>query len=126
LGARTWLPPAARGAAFFLGEANVYAIVATGGKQYRVERGQRLEVERLAAEPGSQIDLSDVLLVADGEQVTVGQPTVPGARVVAEVLGERKGKKIIVFKYKAKVRYRRKTGHRQWISRLLVRDIVTG
>ena len=80
----------------------------------------------LAAEPGSQIDLSDVLLVADGEQVTVGQPTVPGARVVAEVLGERKGKKIIVFKYKAKVRYRRKTGHRQWISRLLVRDIVTG
>ncbi|HVG96087.1 MAG TPA: 50S ribosomal protein L21 [Chloroflexota bacterium] len=104
----------------------MYAIVATGGKQYRVERGQRLEVERLAAEPGSQIDLSDVLLVADGEQVTVGQPTVPGARVVAEVLGERKGKKIIVFKYKAKVRYRRKTGHRQWISRLLVRDIVTG
>ena len=104
----------------------MYAIVATGGKQYRVERGQRLEVERLAAEPGSQIDLSDVLLVADGEQVTVGQPTVPGARVVAEVLGERKGKKIIVFKYKAKVRYRRKTGHRQKLSRLLVRDIVTG
>jgi large subunit ribosomal protein L21 len=104
----------------------VYAIVATGGKQYRVERGQRLEVERLEAEPGSQIDLSDVLLVADGEQVTVGQPTVPGARVVAEVLGEHKGKKIIVFKYKAKVRYRRKTGHRQKLSRLLVRDIVTG
>jgi large subunit ribosomal protein L21 len=104
----------------------VYAIVATGGKQYRVERGQRLEVERLAAEPGSQIDLSDVLLVADGERVTVGQPTVPGARVVAEVLGEFKGKKIIVFKYKAKVRYRRKTGHRQKLSRLLVRDIVTG
>ena len=104
----------------------MYAIVATGGKQYRVERGQRLEVERLEAEPGSQIDLSDVLLVADGEQVTVGQPTVPGARVVAEVLDEHKGKKIIVFKYKAKVRYRRKTGHRQKLSRLLVRDIVTG
>jgi large subunit ribosomal protein L21 len=109
----------------FWGDSNVYAIVATGGKQYRVERGQRLEVERLAAEPGSQIDLPEVLLVADGDQITVGQPTVPGARVVAEVIGETKGKKIVVFKYKAKVRYRRKTGHRQRLSRLVVRDIVT-
>jgi large subunit ribosomal protein L21 len=104
----------------------VYAIVATGGKQYRVEQGQRLEVERLAAEPGSTVELPEVLLVADGERVTVGQPTVPGARVVAEVLGEVKGKKLVVFKYKAKVRYRRKTGHRQRLSRLVVRDIVAG
>ena len=103
----------------------MYAIVATGGKQYRVERGQRLDVERLSAEPGSQIDLSEVLLVADGEQVTVGQPTVPGARVVAEVLGEKRSKKLIVFKYKAKVRYRRRNGHRQRLSQLVVRDIVT-
>jgi large subunit ribosomal protein L21 len=102
----------------------VYAIVATGGKQYRVEPGQRLEVETIAGEPGSQIELGEVLLVADGENVTVGQPTVPGARVVAELLGEAKGKKIIVFKYKNKVRYRRKTGHRQKYSRLMVRDIV--
>ncbi|MGH2356230.1 MAG: 50S ribosomal protein L21 [Chloroflexota bacterium] len=103
----------------------MYAIVATGGKQYRVEPGQRLEVEKLTVEPGSRIELPEVLLVADGDNVTVGQPTVPGARVVAEVLGETKGKKVIVFKYKAKVRYRRKTGHRQRYSRLVVRDIVT-
>lgn len=103
----------------------MYAIVATGGKQYRVEPGQRLEVEMLAGEPGGRLELSDVLLISDGDNITVGQPTVPGARVVAEMLGETKGKKIIVFKYKAKARYRRKTGHRQHYSRLLVRDIVT-
>jgi len=103
----------------------VYAIVATGGKQYRVEPGQRLDVDKLAAEPGSRIDLGAVLLVSDGANVTVGQPTVAGARVVAQVLDEIKGKKIIVFKYKSKVRYRRKTGHRQRYSRVLVRDIVT-
>ena len=103
----------------------MYAIVATGGRQFRVEPGQRLEVEKLPAERGSQIELSEVLLIGDGEHVTVGQPTVPGARVVAEVLGEAKGKKIVVFKYKAKVRYRRKTGHRQRYSRIVVRNIVT-
>jgi large subunit ribosomal protein L21 len=103
----------------------MYAIVATGGKQYRVEPGQRLEIDKLAAEPGSQVDLGEVLLVSDGDNVTVGQPTVAGARVVAEVLGEAKGKKIVVFKYKSKVRYRRKTGHRQRYSRVVVRDIVT-
>jgi large subunit ribosomal protein L21 len=108
------------------GETIVYAIVATGGKQYRVAPGQRLEVERIAAEPGSRVELPDVLLVADGEAITVGQPTVPGARVVAEVLGETKGKKIVVFKFKAKSRYRRKTGHRQRYSRLVVRDILVG
>jgi large subunit ribosomal protein L21 len=107
------------------GETIVYAIVATGGKQYRVEPGQHLDVERLIGEPGSQVELPEVLLVADGDVVTVGQPTVPGARVVAELLDQAKGKKIIVFKYKSKVRYRRKTGHRQQISRLVVRDIVT-
>ena len=103
----------------------MYAIVATGGKQYRVEPGQRLDVDKLAVEPGSRIDLGEVLMVHDGTNVTVGQPTVAGARVVAEVLGEVKGKKIIVFKYKSKVRYRRKTGHRQRYSRVVVRDIVT-
>jgi len=103
----------------------VYAIVATGGKQYRVEPGQRLEIEKLDAAGGSQIELGEVLLVADGDNVTVGQPTVPGARVVADVVGEVKGRKIIIFKYKNKVRYRRKTGHRQRYSRVVVRDIVT-
>ena len=78
------------------------------------------------AEPGSRVELNEVLLVSDGDTVKVGSPTVAGAVVVAEVVEHGKGKKVINFKYKAKVRYRRKTGHRQWISRLLVRDIVTG
>ncbi len=104
----------------------MFAVVATGGKQYRVEPGQRLEVEKLAAEPGSRVELTDVLMVGDGERVTIGQPTVPGARVIAEVLGQKKGKKITVFKFKSKVRYRRKTGHRQQYTELLVRDIVAG
>ena len=80
----------------------------------------------MAAQPGDLIELSDILLVSDGGEVTVGSPNVANALVVVEVLDHGRGKKVINFKYKAKVRYRRKTGHRQWISRLLVRDIVTG
>ena len=104
----------------------MYAIVATGGRQYRVEPGQRLEIEKVPAESGTQIELGDVLLVGDGENITVGTPTIPGARVLADVLGEVKGKKIIVFKYKNKVRYRRKTGHRQRYSRLQIKEIQHG
>ena len=104
----------------------VYAIVATGGRQYRVEPGQRLEIEKVSAESGTEIELGDVLLVGDGENITVGTPTIPGARVLADVLGEVKGKKIIVFKYKNKVRYRRKTGHRQRYSRLQIKEIQHG
>jgi large subunit ribosomal protein L21 len=104
----------------------VYAIVATGGRQYRVEPGQRLDIQKQAAEAGSEIELGEVLLIGDGETITVGQPTVAGARVTADVLGEIKGKKIIVFKYKNKVRYRRKTGHRQRYMRLRIKEIHNG
>jgi large subunit ribosomal protein L21 len=103
----------------------VYAIVATGGRQYRVEPGMRLEVEKLNVEPGSEAELGEVLLIGDGDTVTVGQPTIAGARVLIDVLGEVKGKKIIIFKYKNKVRYRRKTGHRQRYHRIAIKDIVT-
>ena len=109
------------------GSVSVYAVVETGGKQYRVTKGQSLLVERLDGAQGETIELSRVLLVADGDNMTVGQPTVPGARVVATVSTEReKAPKIIVFKYKRKVRYRRKRGHRQIHTRLFIRDIVTG
>ena len=81
-------------------------------------------MERLAAEEGSTIELDRVLLVADGEKVTVGTPTVEGAKVIAEVLAEGKGEKIIVFKYKPKVHYRKKTGHRQIYTRLAIKEIV--
>lgn len=102
----------------------MYAVIETGGKQYKVEPGATLQVERLPAEVGSTIQLDRVLLLADGDAVHVGQPTVPGARVVAEVVAQEKGEKIIVFRYKRKVRYRRKTGHRQLLTRLRIKEIA--
>lgn len=107
----------------------MYAVIQSGGKQYRVQPGQLLELELLkgvSTERGAQVELDRVLMVDTDDEVKVGRPTVEGARVVAEVLGEIKGPKITVFKYKAKVRYRRKTGHRQRYTRVRVKDIITG
>jgi len=104
----------------------IYAVVRTGGKQHRVEPNQLLDVERLPAAVGDTVELLDVLLVADGEEVTVGQPTVAGARVIAEVVEHGREKKIVVFKYKAKTRYRKKIGHRQAYTRLAIRQILSG
>lgn len=106
------------------GGNGIYAIVRTGGKQYKVAPGDTVEVERLSAEEGSTIELDDVLLVADEKGTKVGEPTVAGAKVIAEVLGEKRDRKIIVFKYKPKVRYRRKKGHRQIHTRLAIKEIV--
>jgi large subunit ribosomal protein L21 len=91
----------------------MYAVIATGGKQYRVQPGETIEIEKLAAQAGGTIEFGEVLLVADGENVRVGQPTLSGAKVTAEVLGDRKGEKLIVYKYRRRKGYRRKTGHRQ-------------
>ena len=102
----------------------IYAIIETGGKQYRVNPGQTIDVERLEVAEGNTVELERVLLIADGERVVVGTPTVGGAKVVATAQGEGKGKKIIVFKYKHKVRYRKKTGHRQLYTRLVIDKIV--
>src|ERR1700730_10732712 len=104
----------------------MYAVVRTGGKQYSVREGQQLDVEKLAGIEGDRIELTDVLLIGDGENLTVGSPTVPGARVITEVLGQNRAKKVIIFKYKRKTRYRRKLGHRQPFTRLAVREIVAG
>jgi len=101
-----------------------YAIVQTGGKQYKVSPGETIDVERLPATAGSTIELDQVLLVADGKKVKVGTPTVKGAKVIAEIIGDGKGKKVIVFKYKPKVRYRRMKGHRQSYTRLAIKEIV--
>jgi large subunit ribosomal protein L21 len=91
----------------------MYAVIATGGKQYRVQPGETIEIEKLAAQAGGTVEFAEVLLVADGENVRVGQPTLSGAKVTAEVLGERLGEKLIVYKYRRRKGYRRKTGHRQ-------------
>ncbi len=104
----------------------MYAVIRTGGKQYTVHEGDTLDVESLRAEPGEEVELGEVLMVGDGAEVRIGRPLVEGARVVAGVVEHGKGKKIIVFKYKSKTRYRRKTGHRQQFTRLAIKQIVAG
>ena len=101
-----------------------YAIVETGGKQYKVAAGQKIDVDYLGVDEGKEVELPRVLLIADGKGTTVGSPTIEGAKVVATCQGEGKGDKIIVFKYKPKVRYRRKVGHRQRYTRLEIKKIV--
>ena len=102
----------------------IYAIIETGGKQYKVTPGQTIDVERLNVTEGNTIELDKVLLIAEGEEVTVGKPTVDGAKVIATSQGEHKSQKVIVFKYKPKVRYQKKTGHRQLHTRLVIDKIV--
>ena len=104
--------------------AQTYAIVETGGKQYKVASGQKVDVDRLAVAEGEDVELSRVLLIADGEDTIIGSPTIDGAKVIATCLGEKKGDKIIVFKYKPKVRYRRKKGHRKLYATLEIKEIV--
>jgi len=101
----------------------MYAVVTTGGKQYRVEAGTELSVERLAADAGSSVTFDRVLLVGDGDTVTVGTPTVDGASVSGTVLGETRGPKLVIFKFKQKVKYRRTTGHRQHMTRVRIDEI---
>jgi large subunit ribosomal protein L21 len=102
----------------------VYAVVKTGGKQYRVEEGRAIKVERLAGEPGDTVELGEVLLMGEGADVTVGAPFIEGARVVGTIAEQGRSKKIVVFRYKAKTRQRKKTGHRQHFTRVLVSDIL--
>lgn len=103
----------------------IYAIVRSGGKQYRVEPEQLIDVDSLPAEVGSTVEMTDVLLIAGNGAVKIGQPVLEGARIIAEVVEQGRGPKIIVFKYKPKTRYRRRRGHRQGYTRLVVRQILT-
>lgn len=102
----------------------MYAIIRDRGMQYRVEEGQVVEVARLNAEPGSQVELGEVLLVGGSDQTLVGAPLVAGAKVFGRVIGNVKGEKIVVFHYKNKKRYRRRTGHRQELTRVAISQIV--
>ena len=103
----------------------IYAIVRSGGKQYRVEVGSKIDVEKLRAAEGDTVELADVLLLADGAQVTAGNPLVAGAKVTAQVVEQGRGPKKVVFKYKAKVRARKRTVHRQAYTRLLIEQIAS-
>ncbi len=91
----------------------MYAVIATGGKQYRVQPGEIIRVEKLEAAAKASVTFDQVLLVADGENVQIGAPTVAGAKVTAEVVQNGRGEKLIIYKYRRRKGYRRKTGHRQ-------------
>ena len=102
-----------------------YAVFKTGGKQYRVRPGDTLDVELLPNEVDSLAEFGDVLAVSRDGELTVGSPNVAGAKVIAQVQSHYKDRKLMVYKYKAKTRYRRKRGHRQSYTRLVIQDILT-
>lgn len=101
----------------------MYAVLATGGKQYRVTEGDVIFVEKLNAEVDATVELNEVLAVETEEGIKIGTPVVEGAKVIAKVAAQGKAKKVIVFKYKAKKDYRRKNGHRQPYTKLVVEKI---
>jgi large subunit ribosomal protein L21 len=102
----------------------MYAVVETGGKQYRAAPGEFVDVERLPAEVGEKVTLDRVLMIADGQNVTVGRPTVEGAEVVATVVAQRRHRKVLYFHYVPKKRERKKRGHRQYYTRLRIEQIA--
>ncbi len=101
-----------------------YAIFRTGGKQYRVKPGDILDVEKLPLSVGSVAEFDDVLAVSDNGEVKFGSPVLPGIKILAQVQSQYKDTKILIFKYLAKKRHRRKKGHRQQYTRLLIQDIL--
>ena len=101
----------------------MFAVLRTGGKQYKVQKDDVIKVEKLEAEAGKTIDLNEVLFLSDGKKATIGAPLVKGASVKAEVLEQKKDKKIVVFKKKRRQNYRRTKGHRQQVTILRIKDI---
>jgi large subunit ribosomal protein L21 len=100
-----------------------YAIIKTGGRQFRVEEGDTVDVDRLDVEPGKTATFGDVLLFADGKDVSHGNPIISGAKVTAEVVEQRKDKKIVAFKYKRRKGYHRTVGHRRKLTRIKIKTI---
>ncbi len=102
----------------------MFAVIKSGGRQYKVSVGEKLEVNRLPVEEGEQVEIGEVLLISDADQTMIGAPFVDNAKVVATVGGHPRGKKLIVFKYKSKKRYRHRRGHRQELTVLTIDDII--
>lgn len=102
----------------------MFAVIKTGGKQYIVEPGKKLKIEKLDAPEGERVFFNEVLLVAKGREVEVGTPVIKGAQVEAKVLKQARARKMIVFRYNAKTRYRKKKGHRQHFTEVEVEKIV--
>jgi len=103
----------------------MYAVVTTGNRQYRVSPGDRIDVEKLAGAVGDTVALTHVQLVGQGAEVTIGTPVVPGVRVEAQIVEQKRGKKIIIFKHRRRKGYRRKQGHRQSLTSLKITGIYT-
>ncbi|WP_428243814.1 50S ribosomal protein L21 [Gynuella sp.] len=101
----------------------MYAVIVSGGKQYRVEEGQRLKLEKIEAETGKSIDFDKVLMVADGEKINIGQPVVEGAKVTAEVLSQGRHKKVKILKFKRRKHQMKQMGHRQWYTEVKITGI---
>lgn len=101
----------------------MYAIVRTGGRQYRVEEGRYVDVEKLPYEEGDEVTLSEVLLVGDGDNTQIGQPTVAGATIKATVMQQWRDRKLVVYKYNQRTNYRRKKSHRHHYTRLMIDTI---
>ena len=101
----------------------MYAVVATGGKQYRINEGDRIRVEKLNGDTGDKVVLDRVLMLGEGEKSKIGSPILEGAKVKAEIVDQYRGEKIVVFKYKKRKNYRRKMGHRQSYTDLRIEKI---
>ncbi|ASP38907.1 50S ribosomal protein L21 [Bacterioplanes sanyensis] len=102
----------------------MYAVVVTGGKQYRVEEGQTLKVEKLEVETGAAVELEKVLLIGNGDDVKIGAPVVDGAKVTAEVVGHGRHKKVKILKFKRRKHHMKQMGHRQWFTELKITSIA--
>jgi large subunit ribosomal protein L21 len=127
-GFRLPIPPiyGIMGGFFSPGKTMAYAIIRTGGRQFRVAEGDTIDVDLLDVEPGKTATFGDVLLFADGKDVTQGNPVIAGAKVTAEVLEQRKDKKVIAFKYKRRKGYHRTVGHRRKLTRVKIKSIAAG
>jgi large subunit ribosomal protein L21 len=102
----------------------MYAVVRTGGKQYQVSPGETIQIEKLDGAPGDTVELDEVLLLSDGANVSVGQPFVQGARVTGEIVEQGRHRKVLVYKFRRRKRYRRKAGHRQPFTALKITGIA--
>ena len=104
----------------------MYAVIQTGGKQYRVAEGDTLKVEKISADEGASVELDKVLMVADGEDVRVGKPYLDGGKVTATVKTHGRGKKVKIIKFRRRKQYLKRQGHRQWFTELTITDINAG
>lgn len=104
----------------------MYAVIKTGGKQYRVAADDKIQIEKLTGNPGDQVQFTDVLMVANGGTIDIGQPFVAGATVVGEIASQDRGPRVIIFKKRRRKHYRRRNGHRQDLTSVTIREILVG